>query len=166
MLKSLLLLAAFSVAGVMLAFAYPALLPRLTSLGIDEVVREDIWRQALLGIREHPLFGVGALGYAFLTGGPYPHAHDIPLEMLVSFGIAGTLFISAYFAATLRDAAKLFRASPNREIYALVFAAAAVTLVHGIGDVTVLWPQTGMLLALALAGGAVRENRTAPAAHR
>jgi O-antigen ligase len=159
--KSLLLLIGLYIAGIKLALSFPSIFPRLSSLEFAESIRTDIWLNALKGIWQHLLFGVGAMGYYHLTGGPYFHAHDILLESLCSFGLLGTFFVLMYFGATLYDMAKKFRSSPIRDIYALVFACIAVTLVHGIADVTVMWPQTGMLLALILAGGAIKVNSTA-----
>jgi O-antigen ligase len=156
--KSMLALIGLYIAGIKLALSFPSVFPRLGSLEFAESIRTDIWLQALGGIQTHLLFGAGTLGYRHIVGGQYPHAHNLLLEMLISFGFVGTLFLSAYFIGTLRDIAKRFKASSFKQIYALVLAAIAVTVVHGIGDVTVLWPQTGMLLALILAGGGIKEK--------
>jgi O-antigen ligase len=157
--KSLLGLIAIYVIGIKLALSFPSVFPRLSSLEFAEAIRTDIWLQALEGIKQHLLFGAGAMGFYHLTGGPFYHSHDLLLEMLVSFGIVGTFFLLMYFGATFRDMAKRFRQSPVKKIYALVFACVAVTIIHGIADVTVMWPQTGMLLALVLAGGAIRPSQ-------
>lgn len=155
--KSLLALIALYVIGIKLALSLPSIFPRLRFLEFQESTRTDIWLQALIGIQQHLLFGVGAMGFYHLTGGPNYHAHDLLLEMLVSFGLVGTFFLLMHFGATFWDIGKRFRQSPYKKIYALVFACVAVTIIHGIADVTVMWPQTGMLLALILAGAGIRE---------
>jgi O-antigen ligase len=156
MKKSLLALTGAAAVAATLFLAHPFIFPRFDTLKPDEGIRMDIWKQAFQAFGQHPLFGAGALGFHHVTGGPYPHAHDLLLEMLASFGLVGTFVLSVYFGMALLGMAKRFRTSPVRRIYALVFAAVAVTLVHGVVDVTVMWPQTGMLLALILAGGNVQ----------
>jgi O-antigen ligase len=165
MTKSLLALIFIYIVGIKLALSFPAIFPRLNSLEFAEAIRTDIWLTALKGIWQHLLFGAGAMGFYHLTGGPYYHAHDLLLEMLASFGLLGTFFLVAYFGSILIDLAKRFKDSPLKGIYSLVFACIAVTLVHGIGDVTVMWPQTGMLLALILAGGAIKPSPDNPLQH-
>lgn len=154
--RSLLALIAIYVVGIRLALSFPDVFPRLKSLEFAESIRTDIWMDALNCIRTHLLMGAGTLGFYDLTGGPYYHSHNVLLEMLVSYGVCGTLLLLAYFALTFRDMAKKYKESPIKQIYALIFACVAVTAVHGIGDVTVMWPQTGMLFVLVLSGAGIR----------
>lgn len=154
--RSLLALIAIYVVGIKLALSFPGVFPRLKSLEYAESIRSDIWLDALNCIRTHLLLGSGTLGFYNLTGGPYYHSHNVLLEMLVSYGICGTFLLLSYFALTFRDMAKKYAESPIRQIYALIFACVAVTAVHGIGDVTVMWPQTGMLFVMVLSGAGIR----------
>jgi O-antigen ligase len=154
--KSLLVLIGVYIVGIRLALSFPEIFPRLKSLEFAEAIRTDIWLDALNCVRTHLLFGAGAMGFYFLTGGPYYHSHDLLLEMLVSFGLCGTFFLLTYFYATFRDMARKLRESPLKHVYTLIFACLAVTAVHGIADVTVMWPQTGMIFALILSGAGIK----------
>lgn len=154
--KSLLALIFIYIAGIKLALSFPTIFPRLQSLEFAEAIRTDIWLDALKGIQSHLLFGAGAMGFYHLTGGPYYHAHDLLLELLVSFGLCGTFFLLVYFGSTFNDMVKKYRGSTMKPVYALIFACLAVTAVHGIADVTVMWPQTGMILAMILSGAGIQ----------
>lgn len=154
--RSLLALIAVYVVGLRLALTFPEFLPRLKSLEYAESIRTDIWLDALNCIRSYPLFGTGALSFYRLTDGPYYHAHNLLLEILASFGICGAFFLIVYFVMIFRDMGRKYVESPVKQIYALIFACVAVTVVHGIGDVTVMWPQTGMLFVLVLSGVGIK----------
>ncbi len=150
--KSLLVLIAIYAIGIKLALSFPAIFPRLDSIDIAKFIRTSIWMEALEGIRQHWLFGVGAMGYFHLSDvQKYYHAHNMILEALISFGMTGTLFWGAFFFLTFRDGWRRFRVSAQSAITPLIFAVVAVTAIHGLTDVTILWPQTGILLMLILA---------------
>ncbi len=155
---SLLILIGVYAAGVKLALSFPAIFPRLDSIDVAKIIRTSIWLEALEGIRQNWLFGAGALGFFHLSEThQYIHSHNLLLEMLISFGVTGTLFMGAYFYLTLRDEWRQFLAR-RQNITPLLFAAVAVTAIHGLADVTILWPQTGILLVLILAAQGIQKN--------
>ena len=153
---NLLILIGVYIGGIRLALSFPAIFPRLDSFDIAGFIRTNIWLETLNYIKQYPLFGTGAMGFLHLsTVHKFYHSHNLLLELLVSFGVAGTVFLGAYFMLTFRNMYRVFKLDRKQVIYPLVFAAVTVTAIHGLVDVTVLWPQTGILLALMLAGGGV-----------
>lgn len=59
--------------------------------------RIEIWHKALETIFNHPIFGTGASSFPqifeFQTGLWKGHAHNLPLELIISYGIPAGLFI-------------------------------------------------------------------------
>lgn len=148
----LLVLIAVYAAGIKLALSFPAIFPRLDSFDVAKFIRTSIWLEALNGIRQHPLFGVGAMGFLHLSEAhKYYHSHNLLLETLISFGVTGTLLLGAYFLLSFRDIWRRYKAQSQNALYPLILAVVAVTSIHGLTDVTILWPQTGILLVLILA---------------
>ncbi len=137
--------------AIYLSTMIPELLPRMTHLGPAADVRVDIWRQALSYIRENPLFGTGTMAYFNLSAGAYPHAHNLYLDMLLNYGLVGCLMLAGFLLPLLRGALRgLVSTRTDGSPYALLFAATAALLTHGLTDVTILWPQTAVLFSLLL----------------
>lgn len=158
---SLLVLIGIYALGIKLALSFPAIFPRLDNIDIASFVRTNIWMEAINGIKQYPVFGVGGMGYYYLSSTKeFFHSHNILLESLISYGITGTFFLAAYFILTFRTVFRRYRENRQNAIYPLVFAVVAVTAIHGLTDVTVLWPQTGMLLVMILAGGSFNSNNS------
>tara|TARA_S200000501_G_scaffold159328_1_gene150310 strand:+ start:5643 stop:6902 length:1260 start_codon:yes stop_codon:yes gene_type:complete len=67
--------------------------------------RTDLWRNALEMIYNNPLFGSGALSFPRLleanTGIWSSHPHNLPLELMVNYGIPTTIFIITPFTIIL-----------------------------------------------------------------
>lgn len=59
----------------------------------SDTMRSDLWKQAVEEIKEHPVFGMGEMTFNVYVGGRYidQSAHNFLLEMLMCFGIVGTL---------------------------------------------------------------------------
>ena len=78
--------------------------------------RIDLWKNAIEIISKNPLFGTGASSFPSLieknTGIWSSHPHNLPLELMVSYGIPATIFIispftiiicTAYFKTFIRN---------------------------------------------------------------
>ncbi len=138
-------------AALYLSTVVPDLLPRMAHLGPAADVRVDIWRQALSYIHDNPLFGAGAMAYYDLSAGAYPHAHNLYLDMMLNYGLVGCLMLAGFLLPLFRGALRgLVSTRTAGSPYALLFAATAALLTHGLTDVTILWPQTALLFSLLL----------------
>ena len=130
-------------------------LPRFDTLFNDLSIRQSIWHASAMGIMDKPLLGHGWMGYLLVYGpfhGSYTtHAHNLFLEFLLNFGIVGTFLFLGYFISNLRRIWKSFREGYNVRRIALTITLLFAALVHGMVDVTCTWPQTALLLGIALA---------------
>ncbi len=152
--KGLAALAGCALAYLLLAMRFPDLMWRVGELNVSGSLRLQIWETAMNAILRHPLFGHGALAYYLISGKEFWHAHDLYLELLLSFGIVGTGMLFVYFADVLRRlvAGVKSASTGDKGIGAMLLALVSATLVHGLTDVTVMFTQTGILFALLLAG--------------
>ncbi len=152
--KGLAGLAGFALAYLLLALRFPDLMWRVDELNVSGSLRLQIWETAMNAILRHPLFGQGALAYYLISSKEFWHAHDLYLELLLSFGIVGTGMLFVYFADVLRRLVAGVRSAStgDKGIGTMLLALVSATLVHGLTDVTVMFTQTGILFALLLAG--------------
>ena len=144
-------LGGIGLAGACLVFFFPELLARFTSASFSHSLeeREMIWRAAWGIFTDYPLTGRGPMSYFsffYLYGGKgQPHAHQIFLEFLSSYGLYGT---AIYLIGTVRyfreRVALWFKPEVQAEI-GLVTAMIVTVLVHGLSDVAVMWLQTGYI---------------------
>ena len=161
-------------AALVLVACFPVLFPRVESVDVAWGQRFAIWETALRAIREHPLLGQGAVAYhmAAIRYGGYLtyHSHNLLLDILINFGFSGLLVFGFYAWQQARLLRLRFCNRIGQTSNVLTAAALACVLVHGVTDVTVFWPQTGMLLLLLLSSLSVgaefleRELEPRPAA--
>lgn len=136
----------------------PDILPRMSFIEETCSVRMHIWGQAFNGFLQNPLLGMGTLGYwsysAFETYNllHQPHAHNILLDLLLNYGIVGTVSFAMIFIKQYGIHFKAALQSKYKPIGIFAGAVAVSVFVHGITDVTVLWHQTGLLLLFLLSG--------------
>lgn len=143
-------------AGVLffaLGLFVPDLLPRDVP-GIDKtmVQRLDIWITSLKGIREHPLFGTGAMSYQMIyerfAGYKTYHSHNLLLDTLLNYGFVGLGAFGAYIILQLKLLGMRFRNHICSNMNILMAVMFVAVLVHGLTDVTIAWIQTGLLFLM------------------
>jgi len=139
------------------------IIPRLSDVGVTVKLRGQIWRMAIEEIKKAPLFGHGFMSFSYLYDSTYrnqliPHAHNIYLDMMLNFGVIGTVlfvgYIVKYYGLIIRDRLK----EKDIMIISLIFAVTAAALVHGFTDLTLLWIQTFPLFLIILSGLGVNEK--------
>jgi len=141
-----------------------ALLPRLSVADVTLRMRQQIWEQAIISIKESPLLGHGFMSYGFLFGviyggGLVVHAHNVVIDMLLNFGIIGSLVFSYYFIRYYYDLLKDWIGNrAGRKAHVLIFAVSAAAFVHGMTDITLLWIQTLPLFLIILSGYGREKN--------
>ncbi len=140
------------------------IIPRLSDANDTLNIRLQIWELAVRQIKANPWFGHGFMSFSYLFHAAYqgnliPHSHSIYLDMLLNFGIVGTLmflwFLGRYYLSLLKSRFE----DKNIVITGLILAVTAAALVHGATDLTLLWIQTFPLFLLILSGiGADEKN--------
>ena len=73
------------------------------------------------------------------------HAHNLYLNLLLDFGVVGTILFLIVMFQMMRPIIAAFRHHYAKNMRMLVVGQLAVVLFHGMTDVTYLWVQTGML---------------------
>lgn len=143
----------------------PNLLPRLGSVGSSFDVRQSIWVTAIQGFLASPLFGEGGLTYQHifreLGGYPTNHAHNLLLELLLNYGIAGVCLIAAYLMDNLKPLVRMLKQRSDPRLLSLIVATIVAVAAHGTMDATVFYIQTGMMLAVVLSCADVQGNPVA-----
>jgi O-antigen ligase len=139
------------------------LIPRLNDIEVTVGLRQQIWSRAIEQIRRSPLFGHGFLSFHYLFHLSYrkqmiPHAHNIWLDMLLNFGITGTVLFLWYFLKYYIAVFKSGIKEGNGMIAALILAVTAAAIVHGATDLTLLWIQTLPLFFIILSGQGSEEK--------
>jgi O-antigen ligase len=143
------------------------IIPRLSDVDVTLRLRQQIWEQAIIAVKESPLLGHGFMSYGYLFGVIYnnklvPHAHNIFIDMLMNFGIIGTILFSYYFIRYYFDVIKARLNKNGGVATSLIFAVTAAAFVHGMTDITLLWIQTLPLFLIILAGYGRKSEITLP----
>ena len=126
-------------------------LPRVNELTKDIAKRLDIWGGAIGSILDAPVFGRGYNTYVRIRDlyDAYDiakHSHNLLLEVLMDFGIAGTAVLLGYFSINISKIIRLHRQNKCHQRYALTVSVIVCVLLHGLLDITMLWPQTSLLI--------------------
>ncbi|MBP1755866.1 MAG: O-antigen ligase family protein [Firmicutes bacterium] len=140
------------------------IIPRLSDMNVTISLREQIWALAVRQIKANPLFGHGFMSFSFIydssiKNNRIPHAHSIYLDMLMNFGIVGSMlflwFLCKYYLSLFYTRIK----ENNTIITSLILAVSVAALVHGATDMTLLWIQTFPLFLIIVSGlGADEKN--------
>lgn len=136
-----------------LIYIKPDIIPRLSDISTVGS-RFKIWNCAWTSIQNHPLFGLGPFGYSvahvLYDGHVAPHAHNIYIDSLVSYGIVGSIFVLLSSLCILKDFCWIYRWKEHPEYFAMGIAFILVILIHGTMDVTILNLCTGCMALLVL----------------
>ena len=133
------------------------IIPRLSQAEVTTEIRFKIWDFAIKQIKEAPLFGHGFMSFLYTDteqqlGFLVPHSHNIILELLLDFGIVGTVLFLWYFVKYYITLIKTHLSQDKTWITSLIFAISAAAMVHGLVDLTLMWIQTLPLFLFILAG--------------
>jgi O-antigen ligase len=144
----LLILSVLGASSGIAVFCLPRLFfPRLNAFTSDKSLRFLIWKTALGFIKSHPLFGQGMLTYFTVSAGRAhdAHAHNLILDMLVNFGIAGTAAAVVFAVFVVCDLIRCLRVNPA---CAVALGILTATFVHGFTDIPFISIQTGAMFIL------------------
>jgi len=139
------------------------LIPRLYDVTVTVSLRQKIWQLAWGQIKQSPLFGHGFMSFSYLFNTAYhnrliPHSHSIYLDMLLNFGIVGSMLFLWYFAKYYISVITTCFKKNNIIVGSLILAVTGAALVHGATDLTLLWIQTLPLFLVILAGQGSEEK--------
>lgn len=161
-----LMLAMFLMAVVVcliIIYAVPDIFPRLSEANITTERRIRIWNEAMVFIKENPLFGRGFLSY-YQYAGLHPdmyqtaHAHNFAIEFLLSFGIIGTILLVLFLWSYYRKVAECKELLRTNCATTIILTISAAVMIHMTTDMTIMWIQTGLLYGLILGGLGIDER--------
>lgn len=151
------------VAAICMILMFPDILPRMSYVDQTFMMRYYIWQNAFDHFVENPILGLGTLGYWTFSQGELnplaiqPHAHNIVLDVMLNYGLVGTVAFFGFFFKQYGSRLKGLMRSQSKPIGLFLIAVVTAVLVHGINDVTLLWHQTGLFFLFLLSGACVRE---------
>ena len=132
---------------------FPKLIPRITNMKTF-ASRIKIWKTAKEAILMHPVFGQGPQTYGFvyksLHGHKAPHAHNIYIDAILSFGIVGTLLGIAYFSSLWKEVKQYKMYEEDKYVFPLILCFVVIALVHGLLDCTLNFVATGIIFMMIL----------------
>lgn len=130
-------------------------IPRMDSLSWALEDRTHIWKSACQIIQDNLFFGQGPLSYFYLCKN-YPlakltyHAHNLFLNIILDFGLVGTSLL-IYPLIRYGIMINEMRSYPKlRRRLALIMSFIAITFLHGLTDVTILWIQTSFIFLIVV----------------
>jgi len=129
------------------------IIPRLSDVQVTTMLRLKIWKLAIVQIKDSMFFGHGFMSYLFVNKNNLtPHSHSIYLEMILNFGIAGTIIFLRLFIQYYKIVIKVCFKEKNTLITTLIISLTVAALVHGVADITLMWVQTLPLFMIVLSG--------------
>lgn len=141
----------------------PELIPRIEHAGNTTNNRIIIWKVCLESIKKSPIFGHGFLSYFHIKDNyefayNSTHAHNIPLECILSFGVIGTIMLIIYFTICLKRVVLCRNAQSKYHFSSLIIALVGAIVAHGVIDLTFMWVQTGLLYCLLMGSIGIEEK--------
>lgn len=148
-------------AVLVLVLMFPELIPRFDQLSTLNA-RFEIWYTALLAFTMHPWFGQGPQTYGFvykmLKGHKAPHAHNIVLDTLLSYGIFGTLLLIGYAFSLWKEIYRSYKKNKDPAIFAMILCFFVIFFIHGLLDVTMNFLATGCIFMLIINSSKANEK--------
>ncbi|XZF76055.1 O-antigen ligase family protein [Bacillus sp. AL-1R] len=131
------------------------IMPRADSIFQEGQKRLDIWQNAYLIWRNHPLFGVTPIGfgqeYEMQYGHFITHAHNLLLGMFVEYGTLGGLAFLTLISVQIVKWIHLFFFERSRKCYLNSFLLGlSIILFTGVFDEPVFSPQICFLTVIML----------------
>ena len=136
---------------------FPNMFIRLEGVSVSSDLghRIMIWKAAVKGFLQSPVFGQGAWMFEKVCTPLYPglyevHAHNLFFEILLMGGVVGTALVAGYVLTMIRDMTRMYRIK-HVALFAVpgICTLCAVTL-HGLLDVAIIFPQTGIAMFLLI----------------
>lgn len=149
--------AAISFLGLLMVIFLPKLtfiMPRINNF-VDNITRRaDIWRIGIEAFKEDVLFGRGMMGYFQVYkeygGRKNFHCHNILIDLLLSFGVVGSVPLVLFVVKNIIKA-------KGKKYAPLFVSILGAVLLHSMVDVTIAWIQTGMLGAFLISCVYIKE---------
>lgn len=136
-----------------LVFLKPNLIPRISDMSTF-ASRIKIWKTAFLCISMHPFFGWGPQTYKqfypLVHGHKAPHAHNIYIDSILSYGIMGTLILLAYIFLLNKEIFTSNTRKENPALFGMIMCFIAIVLIYGLLDCTLNIVATGTLCFIIL----------------
>lgn len=122
--------------------------------------RFSIWKTALMAIPDHLLLGQGpntyAMVYSRYLGFASSHTHNMILDVILNYGILGGGAIFFFALQQFHTAVRKVRERKSTTTNLLLIVLCVMMAMHGMTDVTLLWPQTGLLFLLIYSSSGIR----------
>ncbi len=155
--KSFVVVTVAAILGIVFLPHLTFIMPRISGALENILKRADIWSAGFNAFLETPFFGRGLMGYrqiyAEFAAPKNFHCHNMFIDMLLSFGVVGSIPL-CYFV--MRNLTKI----KGEKTAPLILALFASVLLHGLVDVTLIWIQTGAFAAFLLSAPyAKKENK-------
>lgn len=136
-----------------LVFLKPNLIPRISDMSTF-ASRIKIWKTAFLCISMYPFFGWGPQTYKqfypLVHGHKAPHAHNIYIDSILSYGIMGTLILLAYIFLLNKEIFTSNTRKENPALFGMMMCFIAIVLIYGLLDCTLNIVATGTLCFIIL----------------
>lgn len=148
--KPLLLFIGIAALVLLGTFLFPEVF-RFGNISKDLTTRTSIWKLAIRDIKKSPLIGHGSMAYMHISGPTLayaPHGHNLLLDSLLNYGIVGLCLLGVYVYLTVKPLLGTHKTASDNTILYLLCSVFLAILVHGMTDVTILWPQTGLLFLM------------------
>lgn len=134
----------------------PALAPRLSAEALMRSFenRTRYWSNAAEWFAEKPIFGYGASGYSILSEAHgekvLVHAHNLPLNILLDFGIVGAIAFAALVIRLIFPIFRKHKKTALADVGCLIISVITATFVHGITDVPIFGVSTALMFVTLL----------------
>ena len=149
---------------VVIVSLVPELMPRLIQAQYTGSQRLIIWQTSLVQIVKTPWFGEGPLTYMLICKDiptyQSQHAHNMIIEALLSYGLAGAVCLLCYVVKYYSDVISLLINGGKIRHLALIMSISAAIMAWGLTDVVIFWIQTGLFVAFVLSGAGLKTGKT------